>query len=143
MVYPLAWVKRSPLRYIVLCMLREKPMAGMDIIRELERLTLGFWRPSPGTIYPLLKSLENEGLVYHEEEDSRKVYRLTEKGEEIAKEASTLLPARTLEDVVDRFESLTNYLQDYVAEFGALPESVRRRLMAVIKDLEKIVEVGS
>ena len=139
MVYPFAWARRSPLKYLVLCMLREKPMTGMDIIKEFEKTTLGFWRPSPGTIYPLLKLLEKEGFIYHEERDGRKLYRLTEKGEEVAKEVAVLLPARTLEDVADRFESLTSYLQDYVAEYGSLPEDVKHRLRAVIKELEKIV----
>ena len=139
MVYPFIWIRRSPLRYVVLCMLKERPMTGMDVMRELERMTLGFWRPSPGTIYPLLKLLEKEGLVYHEEKDGRKVYKLTKKGEEVAKEVAALLPAKTLEDIVDRFESLTSYLQDYVAEHGTLPEDLKDRLRRVLEDLEKIV----
>jgi len=138
MVYPFVWARRSPLRYLVLCMLRERPMTGMDIMREIERMTLGFWRPSPGTIYPLLRLLEREGLVYHEERDGRKVYKLTERGEDLAKEVAALLPARTLEDVVDRLESLASYLQDYVAECGPLPEDLRRRVRRVIEDLERV-----
>src|SRR5580700_2707012 len=43
---------------------------------------MGVYSPSPGTIYPRLARLEEEGLVTHDEVDGRKVYRITEAGRE-------------------------------------------------------------
>ena len=44
-------------------MLSDKPMHGYDLIRELEERSGGAWRPSPGSIYPTLQLIEDEGLV--------------------------------------------------------------------------------
>src|SRR5262245_60855734 len=43
---------------------------------------MGVYAPSPGTIYPRLARLEEEGLVTHDEENGRKVYRITDAGRE-------------------------------------------------------------
>ena len=49
---------------------------------------MGIYAPSPGTIYPRLARLEEDGLVTHEEVDGKKIYSITEKGrEEIRLEA--------------------------------------------------------
>jgi DNA-binding PadR family transcriptional regulator len=61
-------------------MLAERPMHGYELIRLMEDQFLGLYTPSAGTIYPRLAALESEGLVTHEEEDGRKVYRLTDAG---------------------------------------------------------------
>lgn len=68
------------LRLYLLTMLAERPMHGYELIRLMEDQFLGLYTPSAGTIYPRLAALEAEGLVTHEEEDGRKVYRLTDAG---------------------------------------------------------------
>jgi DNA-binding PadR family transcriptional regulator len=55
-------------------------MHGYDLIRELEERSGGAWRPSPGSIYPTLQLLEDEGLVTGEERDGKRVYTITESG---------------------------------------------------------------
>ncbi len=82
------WVKqtgrvpRGYLRYRVLLMLRDKPMAGSEISDQIERDTSGQYRPSPGSIYPLLQQLNERGII---EElplvDGKKRYKLTEFGQ--------------------------------------------------------------
>ena len=65
------------LRIVILRMLMEKgELTGYDVIKEIERKT-GCWRPSPGTVYPLLRDLESRGVVARREEGRRKVYYLT------------------------------------------------------------------
>ncbi len=44
-------------------LLEKKPMNGVDIMNELQEMSHGWYRPSPGSIYPLLEQLEKEGLV--------------------------------------------------------------------------------
>ncbi|MEY9213654.1 PadR family transcriptional regulator [Thermobifida halotolerans] len=68
------------LRLYLLKLLDESPRHGYEIISLLRDRFLGVYSPSPGTIYPRLARLEEEGLVTHEEVDGRKVYRLTDKG---------------------------------------------------------------
>jgi DNA-binding PadR family transcriptional regulator len=72
--------RRGDVRTAVLSVLEDKPMHGYDVIRDLEERSGGMWRPSPGSVYPTLQMLEDEGLVTGEEQDGKKVYSLTDHG---------------------------------------------------------------
>jgi DNA-binding PadR family transcriptional regulator len=74
---------RGDVRSAVLALLAEKPMHGYQIIREIEDRSGGSWKPSPGSVYPTLQLLTDEGLVSAEESDGRKTYSLTEAGRAI------------------------------------------------------------
>lgn len=74
---------RGDIRAAILALLREEPMHGYQVIQELERRTEGRWRPSPGSVYPTLQQLEDEGLVRAVQgEAGRRVFELTEAGRE-------------------------------------------------------------
>ena len=66
---------RRGLRVWVLQILDRAPMNGAEIMEEMDRMTMGWWRPSPGSIYPLLDQLTEEKLV-RKRDDGR--YELTE-----------------------------------------------------------------
>ncbi|MCG5214294.1 PadR family transcriptional regulator [Streptosporangium sp. KLBMP 9127] len=68
------------LRLYLLKLLEESPRHGYEVIRLLQDRFLGVYSPSPGTIYPRLARLEEEGLVTHEVIDGKKVFSLTDKG---------------------------------------------------------------
>ena len=70
------------LRLYLLKLLDEAPRHGYEVIRLLQDRFMGVYAPSPGTIYPRLARLEEEGLLTHDEEDGRKTYRITDKGRE-------------------------------------------------------------
>ena len=72
--------RRGALRASVLRMLSERPMHGYELIAELEERTGGRWKPSPGSVYPTLAHLEEEGLVVSTEDDGRKRFELTDAG---------------------------------------------------------------
>lgn len=72
--------RRGDVRTALLTLLADEPMHGYDLIRELEQRSGGAWRPSPGSIYPTLQLLEDEGLVTSEERDGKRVYTITEAG---------------------------------------------------------------
>ncbi len=74
--------RHGRLRLYLLKLLDESPRHGYEVIRLLQDRFMGVYAPSPGTIYPRLARLEEEGLVTHDEADGRKVYRITEKGRE-------------------------------------------------------------
>ena len=72
--------RRGDVRTGLLSLLSDKPMHGYDLIRELEERSGGAWRPSPGSIYPTLQLLEDEGLVASEERDGKRVYTINDAG---------------------------------------------------------------
>ena len=74
--------RHGRLRLYLLRLLDEEPRHGYEVIRLLRDRFMGVYAPSPGTIYPRLARLEEEGLVTHDEANGRKVYRITEAGRE-------------------------------------------------------------
>ena len=75
---------RGDVRSAVLALLAEEPMHGYQIIQEIDRRSGGSWKPSPGSVYPTLQQLEDEGVVRAQEQDGRRVYRLTDDGQRVA-----------------------------------------------------------
>ncbi|GAA3596161.1 hypothetical protein GCM10022198_20080 [Klugiella xanthotipulae] len=79
---------RGDVRAAILALLTEKPMHGYQIIHEIEERSGGSWKPSPGSVYPTLQLLAEEGLISAEESNGRKTYLLTETGRDEAASAS-------------------------------------------------------
>ncbi|MBO0775484.1 MAG: helix-turn-helix transcriptional regulator [Actinobacteria bacterium] len=76
-------VKRGDVRAAALALLAEEPRNGYQIIQEIGERSGGVWRPSPGSVYPALQQLEDEGLVRAETADGgRRQYVLTGEGRE-------------------------------------------------------------
>ena len=75
-------VPKGFIRYHVLESLGEKPMSGSEIMDEIEKRTNGHWKPSPGSVYPLLSWLQDNGFVKElpTDQNGLKRYQLTEKG---------------------------------------------------------------
>jgi len=79
---------RGDVRAAVLALLAEKPMHGYQIIHEIEERSGGAWKPSPGSVYPTLQLLADEGLISAEESNGRKTYSLTAEGRTVADTAA-------------------------------------------------------
>jgi DNA-binding PadR family transcriptional regulator len=79
-------MRRGEIRTAVLAVLADGPAHGYEIIQTLEERSGGMWRPSPGSVYPLLQLLEDENLVQAAERDGKKVFELTDTGREEAAE---------------------------------------------------------
>ena len=62
------------------CSSRAEPQNGYQLIQEIERRTDGVWKPSPGSVYPALQQLEDEGLVHAVEFEGKRAYELTDEG---------------------------------------------------------------
>jgi len=84
----MAMVPKGFLRYQVLKLLNEKTMSGSEIMSEIEKQTNGHWKPSPGSIYPLLAWLQDKGYIKEaaEQEPGTKRYTLTEQGKAFLEE---------------------------------------------------------
>ncbi len=90
--------KRPNVRNAVLALLAERPMHGYEMIQELESRTGGIWRPSPGSVYPTLQLLEDEGLIAAENEGGRKRFALTDAGRAEAETAAQNPPWQQFTD---------------------------------------------
>jgi len=87
----MAAVPKGFLRCQVLELLGERPLSGSEIMREIERRTNGCWRPSPGSVYPLLAWLQDNGLVREvPAEGGVRRYELTEEGKRFLEEQRKL-----------------------------------------------------
>lgn len=72
--------RRGDVRASLLALLRERPMHGYEMITEIGERTGGGWRPSPGSVYPTLQLLEEEGLITAQEGSGKKLFELTGAG---------------------------------------------------------------
>ena len=96
----MASVPKGFLRYYVLRLLNEKPMSGSEIMNEIEKRTDGRWKPSPGSIYPLIAWLQDKGYTKEnpEQEAGIKRYTLTDQGKAFLQEH-----AKRREELRERF----------------------------------------
>src|SRR5271165_7273679 len=85
--------RRGDIRTAALLLLAEEPRNGYQIMQEVEERSDGAWRPSPGSVYPALAQLEDEGLIRSEEVDGRKLFALTDAGRELVTERGDEQPA--------------------------------------------------
>ncbi|WP_092776511.1 PadR family transcriptional regulator [Actinokineospora terrae] len=82
--------RRGDVRAALLALLTERPMHGYEMIREIAERSGGFWKPSPGSVYPTLQLLADEGLVAATEGDGgKRMFQLTEEGTAAAAKLDT------------------------------------------------------
>jgi DNA-binding PadR family transcriptional regulator len=82
--------RRGDVRAAILALLAERPMHGYEMIQEIGQRSNGLWRPSPGSVYPTLQLLADEGLIVGAESDgSKRLFELTDDGREAAAKTQT------------------------------------------------------
>ena len=75
------------MKYYILKLLSEDSYTGYGLIKEIEEQT-GFWEPSTGSVYPLLESLEDEGLIESRDKGRGNSWEITEEGGKAYEEAA-------------------------------------------------------
>ena len=73
-------VRRGDVRVAILAVLADGPLNGYQVIQEISERTHGAWRPSPGSVYPTISQLEDEGLLAGDDERGRRTLELTDSG---------------------------------------------------------------
>ena len=82
--------RRGDVRAAILALLAERPMHGYEMIQEIGERSNGLWRPSPGSVYPTLQLLVDEGLIVAAESGgSKRLFELTDDGRETAGKTQT------------------------------------------------------
>jgi len=136
-------VPRGILHHIFLVILKKSPMSGSELVEEIEKYT--DWRPSPGSIYPLLSQLKEDGVIepYPDDDPSLKRFKITEKGlgileeqkrhnEHFRRRQRTIskiywrLHREMPEDVYNSFTYLIDAVEDNYTKTRSNPEAATR-----------------
>jgi DNA-binding PadR family transcriptional regulator len=115
------------LRLYLLKLLEESPRHGYEVIRLLQDRFLGVYSPSPGTIYPRLARLEEEGLVTHEVVEGKKVFTLTDRGRSELNER--------MDELAELEREITASVQDIARE---VKEDVRQTVRSLRQELTQM-----
>ena len=103
-------------------------MHGYQIMQELQERSKGAWQPSPGSIYPALQQLADEGLVTASDDGGRKVFTLTQAGHALNDETTTPPPWEDLagtDDFADMRQAIASVMaaSKQIAQVGS-PDQV-------------------
>jgi DNA-binding PadR family transcriptional regulator len=115
--------RRGDVRAAMLLLLDEQPQNGYQLIQEIERRTEGVWKPSPGSVYPALQQLEDEGLVQAAESEGKRAYDLTADGRDYV--------ANNREELGNPFEAATGGMDEGVFDLRGLMFQVGAAAMQV------------
>jgi DNA-binding PadR family transcriptional regulator len=124
-------VPKGYLRYQLLTKLKEKPMSGSEIMSELENETRGCWRPSPGSIYPLLAWLQDQSLIKEADQTEPGIrrYTLTDAGKSFLE-----LESKSRDEINRHMQNLGNMWYGLRGEPG-LGGKVARDFLRASRDL--------
>ena len=145
--------RRGDIRTAALLLLAEEPRNGYQIMQEVQERSDGVWRPSPGSVYPALQQLEDEGLIRSVESDGRKLFQLTDEGRAYVKERGEDKPApweQMSGDVSDQAHELGKLMREVASAFVQVMKTgseaqmgeARKILAAARKDLYRILADG-
>jgi len=140
------------MKYVILKLVKDKPRHGYEVMKELEDQMHGCYSPSPGTVYPTLQWLEDEGLVVAKDVEGKKVYEITDAGRKFLDEHRDMV-----DDIFDRVReavdrTLGGAMGDvnrslgrlvkavYRAGWKARDEATRQRLVAILDRVVSEVE---
>src|ERR1700677_2268596 len=145
--------RRGDIRTAALLLLNEEPRSGYQIMQEVQERSDGVWRPSPGSTYPALQQLEDEGLIRARESDGRKLFELTDAGREYVKERGEDKPApweQMSGDVSEEAHELGRLIREVASAFAQVVKTgseaqmgeARKVLTRTRKDLYRILADG-
>jgi DNA-binding PadR family transcriptional regulator len=128
--------KRGDVRAAILTLLAERPMHGYEMIQQIAERSDGLWKPSPGSVYPTLQLLEDEGLVTVSESGrSKKLFELTESGREAAAKVETA----PWDEIAEGVDPAQMNLRAAIGQlFGAVAQSAHT---ATEEQQQRIVEI--
>lgn len=148
--------ERGDLKFVILRLISEKPMHGYEVMQALEEESGGGYRASPGSVYPTLQMLEDEGLVDSTEEAGKKTYTITSEGQAYLEENGDVVDKifKRVERFADGF--FGQHTRDLTASFsrlaqtcfegafsGKLEEEDIRRMVDILdgarKELEEVI----
>ena len=139
------WSKRTHkgLRRWILYLVRDSPKSGAEIMDIMESNLQGWWRPSPGSVYPMLSEMVEEGFLSRSE---AKRYSLTEKGREevdhpFGHHKTNLSSApKSVEGMVAELSSYVSYLEDVAQSKDGRLTASAGQIKGLAERLQKVSE---
>jgi DNA-binding PadR family transcriptional regulator len=133
--------RRGDVRAAILVLLAERPMHGYEMIQEIAERSQNLWRPSPGSVYPTLQLLVDEGLTVGSETDgSRRLFELTDAGRAAAEKIGTP-PWEEIAEGIDpsHFDlgAATGQLLSAMAQFHAATREQQRRIIDIVNNARR------
>jgi DNA-binding PadR family transcriptional regulator len=117
--------RRGDVRAALLVLLAQEPLNGYQLMQAIEERSGGAWRPSPGSVYPTLQQLEDEGLVAAAEREGQRVFELTDAGRERVAERP--------EDAPDPWDAVTGDVGQSAREVMKLVRDVATAAAQVVR----------
>ncbi|MCL4345147.1 MAG: PadR family transcriptional regulator [Candidatus Thermoplasmatota archaeon] len=129
--------KRRDLRSWIVFVLSSGPRNGVEIMDSMEKQTLGMWRPSPGSIYPMLEKMIEEGTI-RKKEDGK--YELTDDGENYFSFRDGIFGrgTRTFQDALDEVTSLVTYMEELKQNGSKKYEENREKIKNLAERLSRL-----
>jgi DNA-binding PadR family transcriptional regulator len=124
----------------IVTMLAASPKNGVELIDEMERMTQGWWRPSPGSVYPVLEQLTREGMI-KKRDDGR--YELTEKASEEMEWSfgpSFGKRQRSWEEMFNEVSGLVSYMEETVRSDPSKLDEHRKELQELADRLSSMLK---
>lgn len=134
--------ERGDLKFVILQLISEKPMHGYEVMRALEQESHGMYKASPGSVYPTLQMLEDEGYLEVSESSGKKVYRITDEGRDYLERNQDVV-----DEVLDRVSDFTDRffgegMRDLSASFSKLAQTTFEAAMRSGGDHETLDAMG-
>ncbi|MBW1805135.1 MAG: PadR family transcriptional regulator [Deltaproteobacteria bacterium] len=144
---------KGDLKYIILDLINDKHRYGYEIIQVIQERSHGFYTPSPGTVYPTLQMLEEMGHISADQQDSKKVYSITDGGRKFLDKRKDFTKgiknqmkdywspenANEMSETMDKFSRLWNLLRRQARTADA--EKVRRIREVISRTSTEIEEI--
>ncbi|MCD6278633.1 MAG: PadR family transcriptional regulator [Desulfurococcales archaeon] len=137
---------RGAFKYLVLYVLRSKPMHGYSIIQEVSKLFDGKYVPSPGVVYPTLQLLEDMGLVESRIEGRRKVYVITDDGvKELEKNIHVVRELLHYAKEIRTFfqelggAELVRAISNLIKNFSKLDQDRKQKIREALESLARVI----
>jgi len=132
--------ERGDLKFVILRLISKRPMHGYEVMKALEEESKGYYRPSPGSVYPTLQMLEDEGYVTVEKREGKKIHTITDEGAAYLADNEDVVDEvfERVEHFTDRFfggdmralsrsfSKLAQLTFDQAFQWGAEPEDLAR-----------------
>jgi DNA-binding PadR family transcriptional regulator len=128
---------RGDIKYLLLTLLAEQPQHGYQLIKELEARQGGFYRPSPGSVYPTLQLLEEGGYLTSEQVEGKRVYTITDSGRELLAERDN---AGGLREQVDAQQPLIELKEAMMELKGAVMQVARAGNLERVSRVREILK---
>ncbi|MEM3827304.1 MAG: PadR family transcriptional regulator [Candidatus Micrarchaeaceae archaeon] len=143
------------LRYWILNLTSRRELTGAQIMAAMSEMSMGGWSPSPGNVYPALKSMVEDGYLEQREEDAKKYYKATEKGRQLLENLGWPIgremgmgyakrPGMEFEwvtgdaDVIERLDGYIEYLKDHASEIKG-DKALREKIEKLKKELDALI----